>query len=131
MLGTDGIIFITNEATDGVQALAIQLDNTGAAGVAQHVVYQTGKTYVLSASIKDAIPNYKNILLELCDSSSNNLIPRYYTNVRIQSWVGWMNTNLTLAGTNLTGHIKVVFYVEKNVAGTPELIVDGVVLSNY
>lgn len=130
-LGTNGDIFLTNDTVDGSQAVCIRTTNNGTVGLVQYVAYQTNKIYVLSAYLKDSIPNYKNMVLELCDTSSNTLIPQYLNIFREQTWTGWTNIVLQIPATNIPGFIKVKFYVEKNISGEAEFIVDNVMLSNY
>lgn len=133
-----GYVIITNECSNGLQAAYLFCNytnsNNGYKGLLQYVAYQVNKTYALSAYLKDGEPNYKIMMIELCDTASNSLIVPYTNIAKISDgWTGWTNVSLVLLPTNAPGFIKVMFKVEKNNSGTgyAELFVDDVVLTNY
>lgn len=133
-----GYVILTNECSNGVQSAYLYCDytnsNNGYKGLMQYVAYQNNRTYALTAFLKDGEPNYKIMMIELCDTASNSLTVPYTNIARISGgWTGWTNVSLALLPTNVSGFIKVLFKVEKNSSGTgyAELFVDDVVLTNF
>jgi hypothetical protein len=130
--GGSGLVYITNESTNGTQSAYILCTNTGYTnGLDQYVSYRTNQTYKLSALLKDSVPNYKIMLIELCDTASNRLSTPYLSSLTLYGWSGWIGTNVVLAPTNVPGFIRVSFMVWKRISSIAELFVDGVVLTNY
>lgn len=126
---TGSVSLVSNPSNNSMAAFMVT--SSGASGIVQYSLYDSNKTYVLSADLLDAPGYSKDMEIELCDINSNALSTRYYKYFRSYGWTGWINTNLSLASTNLSGFIKIYFFVDSEGYDTPDMTVDNVVLTNY
>ena len=127
---TMGSVSLVSNSSNATQA-AYMVTSSGTSGIVQYVPYDSNKTYVLSADLLDAPTCSKNMQIELCDMNSNTLSTRTYTPFRYSNWSGWTNVVLSLAPKNLSGFIKICFFVDSDGSATPDMTVDNVVLTNY
>lgn len=125
-----GTVSLVSNTNNGSLA-AFMVTSIGTSGMAQYFAYDSNKTYVLSADLLDSAGYSKNMQIELCDMSSNSLAPRYYNYFFSTYWVGWVNQVRSLAPTNVSGFIKIYFFVNSDGGATPDMTVDNVVLTNY